>query len=272
MLVCLLGQPLSHSLSPTIHNASFAAQKLGLHYFLCPVDKGRLHVPLDMIRDGQILGSNVTIPHKNNVIPFLDELSPAAAAVEAVNTISRIEKEGKVILRGDNTDVIGFLEGLLEHEAQLEKARVLVLGTGGSSRAVVYSLHSAFPQAAISVSSRSLEKARSFTDSFGKNLKPCVVNELSVADFDLIVNTTPLGMHPHLDACPVPEDWSFGSNQIVYDLIYNPAETLLLSKAKAGGAVAINGLEMLVQQAAASYQIWTGQNMDLDAAKRALAL
>ena len=268
-LVSLLGNPLSHSLSPVIHNSSFAKQGLGLHYFLCPCNEASLNIPIALIRDGIFLGSNVTIPHKKNVIPFLDELSPSAEFVNAVNTISRV-KDGDVIkLRGDNTDVEGFFKPLEGHVSHLKSARTLVIGTGGSARAVAYSLLTRLGDVRLTISSRTQLGAETFAEVFnGKNsewksVHASTIEELDSQDFDLIVNATPLGMHPHTNASPCPDSWKFREEQIVYDLIYNPDETLLLKRARQDGATTLNGLEMLIQQAAASYKIWTGREMDL---------
>jgi len=214
------------------------------------------------------LGSNVTIPHKKSVIAHLDELSPSADFIQAVNTISRVEIDGEVRLRGDNTDVIGFIRALDPYAADLRQSRILIMGTGGSARAVAYSLLTNFPEARIHVSSRSMESAESLVSRFENfsnesKILACTIDQVESKDIDLIVNTTPLGMHPKTEASPCPS-WTFREGQIVYDLIYNPEETLLLATAKKGGAIAINGMEMLIQQAAASYKIWTGREMEIE--------
>ena len=235
-----------------------------------------MKIPIGLIRDGLILGSNVTIPHKKNVIPFLDELSPSANFVDAVNTISRVKLGDQIILKGDNTDVVGFIKPLEEHGSQLESSRVLIMGTGGSARAVAYSLLTNLQEVSLTITSRTQEGAETFAENYkGKNpdwksVKASTIEKLECQDFDLIVNATPLGMHPHTDASPCPDSWKFRQGQIVYDLIYNPGETLLLKKAKQDGATTLNGLEMLIQQAAASYKIWTGREMDLDEVRGSL--
>lgn len=272
-LISLLGNPLTHSLSPVIHNSSFVKQDLGLHYFLCPCNEASLEIPIGLIRDGLILGSNVTIPYKKKVIPFLDELSPSAKFVEAVNTISRVQVGDEIKLRGDNTDVVGFIKPLEEYNSLLKSARALIIGTGGSARAVAYSLLSNFPDLKLTISSRTEAGAETFAAIFSghdpdwKAIEPATIDALDSQNYDLIVNATPLGMYPNTEASPCPQSWEFREGQIVYDLIYNPSETLLLRRAKKDGARTLNGLEMLIQQAAASYRIWTGRDMDLEAVR-----
>lgn len=270
----LIGYPLSHSLSPQIHAA--ALQACGLHgnYSLFPIppnDEQALRDLLSRLRSGEIHGLNITIPHKQTVIEFLDELTPTAQAIGAVNTLYL--QEDKLI--GDNTDTAGFLSDLkrfLTTEAQSHgDSKALVLGAGGSARAVVYALLNDGWN--VTISSRRLEQARQLASSF-PNYQPVlsIVEGLPITNFktfqlslfNLIVNTTPLGMTPNIDRSPLPENATLPPDVIVYDLVYNPRETKLVREAKAQGCHAVTGLGMLIEQAALSFQRWTGHNPPRD--------
>ncbi|MCQ3939102.1 MAG: shikimate dehydrogenase [Chloroflexi bacterium] len=283
----LTGSPLSHSLSPKIHAA--ALETCGLHgeYSLFPIppdDKQGLISLLARVRAGEIHGLNVTIPHKQTVIGFLDKLTPAAQAIGAVNTIYL--REGKLI--GDNTDAPGFLSALnrflSETQPQIENRKskivnrksALVLGAGGSARAVVYAL--ANDGWNVVIAARRIEQARQLADTFPNHqlrtasfdLRPSTF-DLQPSTFNLIVNTTPLGMTPNIDQSPLPENLSLPSNVIIYDLVYNPSETKLVRSARAQGLQAATGLGMLIEQAALSFEVWTGHNPPREALWNAVA-
>ncbi len=272
----LIGYPLSHSLSPKIHTAALKACDLKGDYSLFPVhpeDKQGLKKLLDQVRSGEIHGLNVTIPHKQNVIEFMDELTPTAKSIGAVNTIYL--KDNKLI--GDNTDAHGFLTDLKkfignrELEIQNRKpvlnqveASAIVLGAGGSARAVVYALLNAGWN--VTIASRRIEQAQQLANSF-PNYPLSILHSSDLPTFnlqpstcDLIVNTTPLGMTPNIDQSPLPENISLPSNIFIYDLVYNPRETKLVKDAKRNGLQAATGLGMLIEQAALAFEIWTGKN------------
>lgn len=268
----LVGYPVEHSLSPRIHAA--ALQELGLRgeYCLYSIEQSSgLQEILDEMRSGQIQGLNVTIPYKSEIIPLMDSLSPAAQAVGAVNTISH--QSGRLV--GDNTDADGFLADLKRKGwLQVGKPgqRALILGAGGSARAVVYALASAGWQ--ITVAARRPEQATSVAKVIQNSMRPDQnIGEqpvLSVIKLEreaisnlkqnvsLIVNTTPVGMYPQVDASPWPYGLEFSSQAAVYDLVYNPAETILMREAQKMGLRVTNGIGMLVEQAALSLEIWTG--------------
>jgi shikimate dehydrogenase len=263
----LAGYPLDHSLSPGIHNKAMQQCNLEGQYLLYPIAPNEFHelgMLLDQVRDGSIQGLNVTIPHKQNVIQFLDELTPVARIIGAVNTIYM--KVGK--LMGDNTDAPGFSGDLgrilgSEYKKNDLSKKALVLGAGGSARAVVFTLaHEGWQ---VIISSRRPEQAENLISQFsGYSL------ELRRADFDgisfrpylsdlcLIVNTTPVGMSPASDKSPWPEGIPFPLSAVIYDLVYNPRETKFIRDARSTGLRACNGLGMLVEQAALSFKIWTG--------------
>lgn len=270
----LIGYPLGHSLSPQIHAAALHACGLEGDYSLFPnppEDKQKLHDLLTRLRSGDLHGLNVTIPHKQTVIEFLDALTPTAQAIGAVNIIYL--REGKLI--GDNTDAPGFLSDLNRSlsETQLKlvnRKSAIVLGAGGSARAVVYALLTDGWN--VTISSRRPEQAQQLAASF-PNYRPALsaaeglpitnltnLPTFQLSNFQLIVNTTPLGMFPNTETSPLPENLSLPSNAFVYDLVYNPRETKLVRDARAQGLHATTGLGMLIEQAALAFQIWTGHN------------
>jgi len=219
-------------------------------------------------------GANVTIPHKEAVIPLMDELSSAARSIGAVNTI--VVQDGGRLL-GENTDHVGFARPLSVFRDELKGRSALVLGAGGAARAVVYSLLHQFELESITLAARTLTRAvRLRSDLAGSRpetrllIVPWDEEEVSSTGATLIVNTTPIGMDPEADASPLPPG-AFRQNQIVYDLIYNPEQTRLLGSAEANGARCIGGMPMLLGQAAEAFRLWTGQEMPVDAVRAALA-
>ena len=264
----LIGYPLSHSLSPVIHTAALHAADLDGVYSLIPIppdDKQGLKELLELIRNGEIKGLNVTIPHKQNVIEFLDELTPTAQAIGAVNTI--YVRSNRLI--GENTDASGFLADLkrfLTAETQQHEVnKALVLGAGGSARAAVYALLKGGWE--ITIAARRLEQAQQLAGDFATYKLPITLSLLSnlhakrlPPTLSLIINTTPLGMTPNIDQSPWPEKLPFPPHAAIYDLVYNPRETKLVLDAHAQGRPATTGLGMLIEQAALAFEIWTGRS------------
>ena len=253
----LTGYPLSHSLSPKIHAAALRSCGLDGEYSLYPVapdDLNGIGQLLDKVRTGGIQGLNVSIPHKQNVIPLLDELTSVAQAIGAVNTI--YFRNGKLV--GENTDAPGFLADLKNFlQSKIENRKsAIVLGAGGSARAVVYALLNNGWQVAISA--RRLAQAQKLALSFpGFAATSARYEDLGLLTFDLMVNTTPVGMNPDIDSSPLPGGVTFLPRTLVYDLVYNPRETKLVREARAQGLKATTGLGMLIEQAALSFEIWT---------------
>lgn len=263
----LVGYPLGHSLSPKIHTAALKACELDGDYSLFPIhpdDKQDLKDLINKVRTGEIHGLNVTIPHKQNVIELIDELTPTAKAIGAVNTIYLKDKS----LIGDNTDANGFLTDLknkFDFSALSFNPLALVLGTGGSARAVVYALLSDGWK--VTISARRIEQAEQLANSFPNyQLQITNYNNLQslISNLSLIVNTTPLGMTPDIDQSPLPENLSLPSNVLIYDLVYNPRETKLVKDARSQGLNATTGLGMLIEQAALAFEIWTGKKPPRD--------
>ncbi len=276
----LIGYPLGHSLSPKIHTAALNACNLQGDYSLFPIppdDKQGLKDLLNRVHSKEIHGLNVTIPHKQNVIEFMDELTPTAKAIGAVNTIYL--REDKLI--GDNTDAQGFLSDLkqfltlecdsklshMQEQAPAFQKNALVLGAGGSARAVVYAL--ANDGWNVTIAARRLEQAQQLIDSF-TNYELRILDYSSFilhakcSSFDLLVNTTPLGMTPNIETSPLPENLSLPPNAFIYDLVYNPRETKLVRDARQQGLSATTGLGMLIEQAALAFELWTGHNPPRD--------
>ncbi len=260
----LVGYPVGNSFSPQIHTAALKACGLQGDYSLFPIhpdDKQGLKNLLNRVRTGELQGLNVTIPHKQNVIEFMDESTPIAQSIGAVNTI--YQKDSKLI--GDNTDASGFLSDLYkfvnkEPSTQVNKC-ALVLGAGGSARAVVHALVNDGWE--VTIAARRIEQAQHLALSFSNyQLQITGFEDLQslVSNLSLVVNTTPLGMAPNIDQSPLPENLSLPSNAFVYDLVYNPRETKLVRDACAQGLSATTGLGMLIEQAALSFEIWTGHN------------
>jgi shikimate dehydrogenase len=273
----LIGYPLGHSLSPKLHNAALRYCDLQGEYSLFPIepdDLQSLRRLLERVRSREITGLNVTIPHKQNVIPFLDQLTGTAEVTGAVNTIYRHNE----ILLGGNTDAPGFLADLnrflathlpwravpgetRRHRDSFNK-NALILGAGGSARAVVYALLEDGWE--VTIAARRLEQAQQFVDLF-KNYRLQIADltllNIELSNITLIVNTTPVGMIPNTDQSPWPENCRFPTHAAIYDLVYNPFETKLVKDARAQGLSAITGRGMLLEQAALSFQLWTGKQV-----------
>lgn len=273
-LIALLGYPVGQTLSPFIHNTAFAAQSINFAFAAFPVPPERIGDGVRGLAALHFAGAGVTIPHKQAVLPYLDELSPRAHAVGASNMIVR-RPDGTLF--GDNTDVTGFLAPLLFLADRLRGADMAVLGAGGAARAVAYALLVTFRPKRLALIARTPSKA----DMLAKDLTAFDEHEaLEVHAFSsaraavrgarLVVNTTPAGMYPSVDDSPWNDADDFGDDHIVYDIVYNPEETRLLSDAASRGAVTIGGLDMLVEQAAAAYVQWTGHEMPVDVVKEAL--
>ena len=242
----LIGYPLGHSFSIGYFNEKFENEGIDARYinFEIPTIE-HLREVLDSTPD--LKGLNVTIPYKEKVIEYLDSVSPEARAIGAVNVIRVTHKGKKTLLKGFNSDVIGFTQSI---EPMLEKChkKALILGTGGASKAIDYGLRS-LGLGTVFVS----RYERPGTVQYDK-LKPEDVKE-----YNVIVNCTPLGMYPKTEECPLLPYEAMDSNNLLYDLIYNPDETMFMKMGKKYGATVKNGLEMLLLQAFASWEFWNGE-------------
>lgn len=239
----LIGYPLGHSFSIGYFNEKFANEDIDAIYSNYEISSVE-QLPEILDTNPELKGLNVTIPYKEKVISYLDKITPEARAIGAVNVI-KVSHEGKdIVLKGFNSDVIGFTKSI---EPLLEKyhKKALILGTGGASKAVNFGLKSLGLET-VFVS----RYERPDTIQYDK-ITPEVIKE-----YNVIVNCTPCGMYPHTDECPNLPYEAMDTHTLLYDLIYNPDETLFMQKGRAQGAVVKNGLEMLLLQAFASWEFW----------------
>jgi shikimate dehydrogenase len=267
-LLGVIGHPIEHSLSPIMHNAALAAlhlehPELNFVYLPFAIRPEDLATAVAGFRAISLQGFNVTIPHKQAIIPLLSEVSPLAQAIGAVNTVWATPQGWG----GTNTDVLGFLAPLRSLQRDWHSVNVVILGHGGAARAVVAAA-AELGCARVHVVGRNRERLQLFQQSWleslpGLNLQINLWEDLPhlLPSTQLVVNTTPLGMAPAVDQTPIDTKGMalLPAEAIVYDLVYTPNPTLLLVFAKQRGLVAIDGLEMLVQQGAAAFELWLQQ-------------
>lgn len=276
-IVGLIGWPTGHSVSPAMHNAAFDALGLDWRYVPLPVNTEpgtRIGEAVAGIRALGLRGANVTVPHKQAVMPHLDQISAAAQVIGAVNTII-VQADGYLL--GDNTDAPGFIADLRDNGVTSQDKRVLVLGAGGSARAVVYGLATA-GASSITIANRTLERASELVSTLQPRVSNCPLraaalpNDLPAiaSECDLIVNCTSLGMTPKVEGLPWLAELPFRSDQAIYDLVYNPRQTRLLAQAQRDGAHAVGGIGMLIWQGAIAFERWTGITPPVDAMRQAI--
>ena len=239
----LLGYPLGHSFSRNYFNNKFEAEDIDAEYINFEIPD--INMLMEVISEYYNLnGLNVTIPYKEQVIPFLDELDEDAANIGAVNVIKIIHKNNDLILKGYNSDVVGFCDSISPLiKPHMKKA--LILGTGGAAKAVCYGLKK------LGIESQFVSRKKTENTITYPELNKDIIDE-----HHIIVNTTPLGMYPNVDDCPDIPYELLTEKHLCYDLLYNPDETLFMKNAKGYGATVKNGLEMLLLQAFVSYEIW----------------
>ena len=252
----LIGNPVSHSISPIIHNTLFKEMNLNNAYVPFKVDK--IGEFIREFRELDVKGYSVTIPHKESVINHLDAIDPMAKKIGAVNTI--VNKDGRLV--GYNTDCKAAIQALADINQVSEKGTkndhlkgkgVTLLGAGGAARAIAFGLHDHGAQ--VTIVNRNYERAQSLARDVG-----CIsgkLDELQEIETGILINATPVGMFPAVNETLVAQD-NLKPDMIVFDTIYNPLETKLLHDAKARGCKTINGLPMFVNQAAAQFELWTG--------------
>jgi shikimate dehydrogenase len=273
-LVGIIGNPVAHSLSPVMHNAAFHSLGMDWLYVPLPVESHNLEKAIKGLSALGFHAANVTVPYKEKVIPFLDRVSTAASEIGAVNTIT-IGSDGS--LTGENTDWTGFLSHLSEIGFDPAGSTAVILGSGGSARAVAYALVSI--GAKVVVCGRNAETSAALVERLRKlyskeHPETWTLQRLQGMDriLDLIINTTPLGMVPQINSSPWPEGARFPNCRLAYDLVYNPPRTRFLEQALGAGIEGTNGLGMLVHQAAIGFSLWTGKPAPLDVMKQAVAL
>jgi shikimate dehydrogenase len=273
--IIILGYPLEHTFSPALHNFAFQYLNLDYVYSAFPVEPAKMaELGKDFLRILPVAGGNVTIPFKEKIFNYLDNFSAEASQIGAVNTFYK--KEG--LLWGDNTDLYGFLQSVKGLENSFTGKTVLLLGTGGSARAVSTAL-ARLKAKEIVVVSRNIETAKVFagsrqeanpevTWSFLDYRNLMISNNLN--RFSAVINTTPAGMYDNDSPLPETAIEKLSRETLVYDLIYNPSRTRLLALAGQCGLRVMNGLDMLINQAAGAFNLWTGRDFPLEEAKKLL--
>jgi 3-dehydroquinate dehydratase/shikimate dehydrogenase len=261
----IIGNPVGHSVSPAMHNAAFAALNLDFVYLPFAVDDveqffKRFVKAGSREMDWRLRGFSVTIPHKVAVMPLLDEVDKTAAKIGAVNTVVI---DGEKII-GYNTDAHGAIAPL-EKIGSLSGRHCAVLGAGGAARAVIYGLLEYGSK--VSVFTRDLQKAQRLAGDFNIEILP--IESITNHKADILINTTPIGMHGHSETQSVVPQASLSNFPIVYDLVYNPLETRLLKEAKEAGCITISGLDMLIEQARLQFEFWTGQKPSAELMRQA---
>jgi len=255
----VIGDPIEHSLSPIMHNAAFNHLNLDYVYVAFHVKKGKAKEAIEAMKTFKIKGLNVTIPHKIDIIDYIDKIDETAKLIGAVNTL-KLEK-GEVW--GFNTDGLGCIRAL-EEITSLKDKNVLILGAGGASRAVAFQLISENIEN-LYILNRTPKKAEKIAEDIKTNTGTRIFAgglehlKEKIKNADILIHTTPVGMHPKTDEKPLITAEMMHKNLIVKDLVYNPPKTTLLKEAEKAGAKTISGIKMLVYQGAESFKIWTGQ-------------
>lgn len=266
-IVGLIGYPIDYTLSPPMHNTAFKELNLNFVYLPFRVKREDLELAVSGLSALNIVGVNVTIPYKEEIIKYLDDLSPEASMIGAVNTICVQEKK----LIGDNTDGKGFVRSLIE-EMNIDPSgkKIFILGAGGAARAIGFSLANLGVEK-IAFTDKEMIKAEKLSADIKYHFNQLCVDSVEleneefedyIRDCDLLINATPCGMHEN-DPLLINPDW-LSPNQIVYDIIYSPPQTNLLKAAKAKGCKTQNGVSMLVYQGALSFELWTGKKAPIE--------
>ncbi len=244
----VIGDPVAHSISPNVHNRAFQARRLDAVYMPFLVNAGRLKDFCTRATKLPLAGFSVTIPHKQKIMRYLDQVDPVARRIGAVNTVWR--KAGK--WRGTNTDAQGVTVPLEKH-MRLAKASILVVGNGGAARSAAFGLAEA--GAKLAITGRNPDRVRALAAACGA--EPLSREQAESRTFDVLVHATPVGMTPNVDKCYFMDRIPA---HMVMDMVYTPMETLLLRRAKAQGAEVIPGIEMFLEQAARQFEIWSGDS------------
>lgn len=267
-LLGIIGNPIEHSISPQLHNTISDQLGLDLIYVPFKVEPQMLEHAVKGLRALNFLGFNVTIPFKQDIIKYLDEVSNEALMMGAVNTVKNINGR----LFGYNTDAEGFVRSFKEEAASGFKGKVVsIIGAGGAARALTVKIAAEGAQK-IYIINRTISNAEDIADIVNKNISDvayaCSLTDLRttglICGSDIVINTTSVGMFPEVDKSPVSDNFKFAPNQIVYDVIYNPVKTKFLKEAEIQDCKILNGLGMLYYQGVTAYEIWTGIKLKND--------
>ncbi len=272
-LIFLLGHPVAHSLSPTMHNRALEALGIQGRYLLLDSTSTHLSSTMGVLRAENVLGCNITIPHKEAACALVDKLSPEAMAMGAINTVYK--QDGRLI--GTNTDAPGFVRALREELHFEPKGRsVVLLGAGGAARGCAWALLDGGVSRLV-ILNRSWDRAQQLAEQLNSQFPglPCIADEIGceqlatyTRDADLLVNATSVGMGE--DHSPWPSDLEMPSRLAVFDLVYHPVETTLVKQARASGLAVQSGLSMLLYQGAEAFTLWTGQDAPITVMRAAL--
>jgi shikimate dehydrogenase len=267
---CIIGDPVHHSLSPAMHNAAFNSLHLNCTYIAFRVPKGQLEESINALRAIDIAGFNVTLPHKVDIMGFMNYLDSSAEKATAVNTVHNVDG----ILKGYNTDIFGFIEPLRKRNVNFNGMNILLLGAGGSARAVIAGFSEMKGINKITIANRTLEKARQLAKKGTDLGLECQVTEMDnikgiAVKSHLIVNTTSIGMDEEKEESLIGYE-HISKNTIVYDIVYKPVVTNLLENARYAGADVVYGYEMLLEQGARAFEIWTDLRAPRDVMKKSL--
>jgi len=267
-VLCVIGHPIEQSMSPIMHNAALKEMSLDYVYIAFNIPPNDLKKAVLGFKMFSIKGINVTIPHKENIIPYLDEIDPLAEKIGAVNTI---KNEGKYLI-GKNTDASGAKKALLDAGCEITGKKALILGAGGAARAVSFAISEDLD--AVYIANRTEKRAiklakdltnKTTTKAVGKNMSKNTLKNL-VNDVDILINTTPLGMYPDIEGLPISQEM-LHKNLFVFDIVYNPLETRLLKEASKIGCKTLGGLDLFVNQGALAFEWWTGKKPNLNLMK-----
>ncbi|MGA3290472.1 MAG: shikimate dehydrogenase [Candidatus Bathyarchaeia archaeon] len=269
--VCgVIGDPIEHTLSPILHNVAFEALELDYVFLAFKVKPAEVGNAVSGMRALTIHGLNVTMPHKNAVVKYLDEVDPAGKVIASVNTI--LNKDGRLL--GFNTDGVGALNALEKNGVEPRGKKVLLLGAGGAAKAIAYTLSQEVDELVIlnRTPKSAIELANLLKQKFKKKinageLSPSAVKD-NLADSEVLINATSIGMKPNDNQTLVAPEW-LKPDLVVMDIVYNPLETRLVKDAKAEGAKVVSGVEMLIYQGAVSFEIWTACKAPVEVMRKA---
>ena len=264
----LLGYPVSHSVSPPMHNAAFKELDMPHEYSSLGVEPSKLaEIIKTKIRVEEFGGGSVTIPHKMEMIKLVDGLDESAERADAVNTLQW--KDG--VLTGYNTDATGGVRALIESYGDISRANTIMLGAGGAANALAAQLAPRVKE--LTILNRTEEKAKALAERIGTNSGSIIDDQALIESADIIVNATSVGMHPNVSVSPIDKR-HLHEGQMVYDIVYNPLKTQIMLDAEEAGGTSLGGLWMLVYQGVEAFEIWTGAKPSAqtmyDAAKKAL--
>ena len=261
-LCALVGNPVEHSFSPLVHNAAFKATGQNFVYLAFRVEESQLEQAMNGIRALNVRGASITIPHKVRALPYMDQLDPLAKQIGSINTV--VNDGG--VLTGYNSDGTGALKAVQDQGVDLDDKSVLVLGSGGAARAITFTLAINTKISGLTIAGIVEDEVAALAGDLQRASDVPIKTAVMAAHFfeqdapvaDVLINCTPVGMYPEVNSSPVPANF-FQKNMTVFDVVYHPPKTKLLSAAEQAGCTTISGVEMFINQAAVQFQLWTGE-------------